>query len=249
MSDHLATQEGAGDAPQPVADPRREPPAQPDRPSEPNSDPSEQPSEPGQEEQKPEDRGPLEKRLARLRTRLSEAERQRATLEQQLAQVRLSDPTADPERARQDNERVEQLYQQRMAQEHQNRFHDQGRAAYSDWGERCQSLIEMGAGPKFAEMLIETPDGHRVAGALADDPEALEAILQMRSERAQAIALGKFAASLERAPAAPPSNISRAPPPIRPVNGGTRTGFNEYTADPNQLVDHYINLERKRRGL
>ncbi len=54
----------------------------------------------------------------------------------------------------------------------------------------------MGADANFAQLLVEMPDGVRVAGALAADPAEVERIAGLRSERARAVALGKYAATL-----------------------------------------------------
>jgi hypothetical protein len=103
-------------------------------------------------------------------------------------------------------------------------------------------------------LLVEMPDGVRVAGALAADPEAVERIAGLHSERARAVALGKFAATLGadtgngHARAAAPLPVTRAPAPVRPVTGRASPVFNEYTAPPEQLVDVYLkrDLERVR---
>ena len=120
------------------------------------------------------------------------------------------------------------------AQTRAQAFHEQGRANYADWTERCQSLMAMGADAPFSQLLVEMPDGARVAAALADNPEELERIASLRTERARAIELGKFAAkAVEATPAAAPRRpVSRAPAPIRPLGSGTANPvFNEYTAD------------------
>jgi hypothetical protein len=125
-------------------------------------------------------------------------------------------------------------------------FHAAGQAAHSDWAERCQNLQAMGADAQMSHILIEMDDGARVAGALADDPEALERIAGIRTERGRAIALGKFAASLPEArPARTP--VSRAPAPIRPVTGVANPTFNEYTASAEQLMEFYSKQAMERR--
>jgi hypothetical protein len=125
-------------------------------------------------------------------------------------------------------------------------FHETGRAAFPDWTERCQSLMQMGADPQFAELLVETSDGAKVAAALADEPEEMERIAGLKSDRARAIALGRFAATLSDKPA-PVQRTSQAPAPIRPIGGSTRTVFNEYTATAEQLTEHYSREAMKAR--
>jgi hypothetical protein len=136
-------------------------------------------------------------------------------------------------------------------------FHNQGQAAFPDWKQRCDDLVKMGADANFAQLLVEMPEGVKVAAALAADPAEVERIANLRSERARAVALGKYAATIEDAPPArgnghttPPPQVTRAPAPIRPVTGRANPQFNEYTAPPEQLVDVYLkrDLERARGG-
>jgi hypothetical protein len=112
--------------------------------------------------------------------------------------------------------------------------------------------MQMGADAGLAELLIELPDGAKVAGALADQPEELERIAGLRTERARAIALGKYAASIAARPApTAASRVSRAPAPIRPLgNGNARVEFNEYTASANELAEHYAKqaMDARRRS-
>ena len=128
-------------------------------------------------------------------------------------------PPQDMERAVQT--RAEQIIAQREAQSRVTAFHEAGAAAYGDWQQRCQDLQEMGADPQFAELLIELPDGARVAGALAEDPRELERIAGIRTERGRAIALARYGAALESKAAAPPAAPARAPlpAPIKPLAG------------------------------
>jgi hypothetical protein len=123
----------------------------------------------------------------------------------------------------------------------------------------------MGADPGFASLLVEMPGGEgvRVAAALAADPDAVQRIANLRTERARAVALGKYAATIEdgagaqTAPRAAVNGnggaqapvVTRAPAPIRPVTGRVSPTFNEYTATAAELADHYMrqNLERQQR--
>ena len=110
--------------------------------------------------------------------------------------------------------------------------------------------MQMGADAGFTQLLVEMPEGARVAGALADDPEELERIAAIKTERGRAIALGKYAAKLpeEKPQAAPRRAVSRAPAPIRPVNGTANPTFNEYTTDDaSALAQHYMRESMERR--
>lgn len=197
-----------------------------------------------------------DRRIARLTARLSANEQQVAQLRNENELLRRNggrepEPQAIPQTAeeleRLIDSRAEAKAAQQAVQARVATFHEQGRAAFPDWTERCQSLMQMGADPQFAELLVETPDGAKVAAALADDPEEMERIAGLRTERARAIALGRFAASMESKPA-PVQRTSQAPAPITPIGGGrARTTFNEYTATAEQLTAHYTAQEMARR--
>jgi len=127
-------------------------------------------------------------------------------------------------------------------------FHEAGRRLHSDFQARCDALIEMGVDGPFSALLVEMEDGAKVASALHDDPAALERIASLKTERARAIALGKYAGEISvGAHAPPPSRVSQAPEPIRPVNG-SRATFNEATATTDQLIRHYERQEAAKRA-
>ena len=106
--------------------------------------------------------------------------------------------------------------------------------------------------PGFAALLVEMPDGVKVAAALANDPDEVERIANLRTERARAVALGKYAATLDDHPAPRASNgaaaaVTRAPAPIRPVTGRAAPTFNPYTADGQTLVDRWMKEDMEKR--
>ncbi len=138
----------------------------------------------------------------------------------------------------------EEMRAKERTQERVDTFHQAGQAAYPDWAERCQNLMQMGADENFSVLLVETPDGAKVAGALADDPDALERISGLKTERARAIALGHYAASLQAKPAAVPAvSVSRAPSPIQPPSIGRARG----DPDPNGSFEEYQRWSEKQR--
>ena len=225
----------------PAPEPEREPAPAPaaDPAPAPDAEPAEQTEE---ERQQRESRG--DRRFAAITAKLSAAERiqaqQAAELEFYRRQAQ-SQPPAD--------ETPEQRYHRERAairadvetQIRTERFHEQGATEYGDWKQRCDDLVKMGADANFAQLLVEMPDGVRVAGSLAADPAEVERIAGLRSERARAVALGKYAATLGtgngngngHAPTPVPS--TRAPAPVRPVTGRAAPVFNEYTASPSNL--------------
>lgn len=224
---------------QPAAEPEPTPAPAPE--PAPETDAPEQTPEQKAEEQHKEDR-----RTAALRARLGAAERerdaQRAELEhyrRQVAQQAPQQETPEQAMARIEREADARAEAKLLAR----RFHEEGEATFRDWKQKTADLVEMGADPGMATLLIEMPGGVRVAAALAEDPTELQRITSIQSERGRAIALGKYAASIENGEAAPARTtpqVTRAPAPIRPVTGRASPTFNEYTADGNTLVDRYM---------
>ncbi|HUD58673.1 MAG TPA: hypothetical protein VMQ99_04150 [Acetobacteraceae bacterium] len=234
----------------PAPEPEPTPTPAPDQPA-PDTD------EPGPareaDEQRKEDR-----RTAALRARLGAAERlqeqQHAELEFYRRQVAAQAPQDDtPEQAAQ-RMRM-QIREEERAKLQTDGFHAQGQQQFSDWKEKCDDLVAMGADAGFARLLVEMPGGEgvRVVAALANDPDAVQRISRIETERGRAIALGKYAATIEagdngHARTTAPA-VTRAPAPIRPVTGRASPQFNEYTASGDQLVERYMrqNLERQQR--
>jgi hypothetical protein len=186
-----------------------------------------------------------ERRIAALRARLTAGEAEHARLAQEVEQYRRqAQPQPDKPITAEDiprivEERVAAQLAQRVEQERAENFHAAGKAEFKDWGERCQSLMQMGFDAPLAQLLIETPGGAKVAGALADDPEAAETIAGLKTATARALALGRYAATLEtREP--PARKTSPLPAPIKPLAGATaRTVFDESKASAAQLVEYY----------
>lgn len=197
---------------------------------------------------------PVARRFASMTAKLSASSATVRALEARLeaAERGRTPPAAGqpaPEAQQAIQAEAERLYQQRVASEKVDSFHNAGKSAYTDWQEKCAALIEMGGDAQFAELLVDMPDGARVAAALADDPEEMERIAGLKTERARAIALGKYSAAME-AKGALAKPVSKAPPPVVPLRSGqVRTVFNESTATPEQLVEYYSKQERTKRGL
>jgi hypothetical protein len=232
--------------PQPNA-PSVDPPA----PAEPEPAPEPAPAEPAGEEKHAEEEKPRpgDRRFAVLTAKLSAAERvqaqQAAELEHLRAQQQRQPPGEEtPEQAQQ--RFVAQIRAQEAAKLRAAMFHREGAKEFPDWQQRCADLMAMGADAGFAALLVDTPDGVKLAAALAQEPEVVERIASLETERGRAIALGKFAATLEqgngaaRAPVPAPVPVTRAPAPISPVTGRASPQFDEYRASAQELVDHYL---------
>ena len=244
MSETTETPDG-GTPPEPQPTPASEPTQQPE------------PAEDTPQREAEEARDKEDRRIAQLRARLGAAERereqQRAELEHYRRQAQQYAPTEEtPEQAL---ARIEREADARAeAKIAAKRFHEEGRAAYRDWGQRTQDLIDMGADPNMASLLIEMPGGVRVAAALAEDPAELQRITSIQSERGRAIALGRYAASLEAGDggnghaAQPARQVTRAPAPIRPVTGRVNPQVNEYTMNAQQLVEKWTSEDLAARS-
>jgi hypothetical protein len=197
-----------------------------------------------------------EKRFAIITAKLSAAERlynaQQAELEFYRRQVQQQIPAEEtPEQRMARIERdADARAEERLLQ---RRFHEEGQAQYRDWAQKTKDLMAMGADGGMGRLLIEMAGGVRVAAALADDPTELQRIVDIPSERGRAIALGRYAATLDaddgatRAPR-PAPQVTRAPAPIRPVTGRASPQVNLYTMTGEQAVDYFMkeNLEKQR---
>jgi len=82
-----------------------------------------------------------------------------------------------------------------------------------------------------------------------EDPEAVERIASIKTERGRAISLGMYAALLAEKEPPPRRAVSRAPAPIRPVNGAARTELLPQQMTSEQLVEYYSREAMARRGL
>ncbi len=199
-----------------------------------------------------------DRRFAELSAKLAAATRERDRLAAESDSLRRLVPQqgSGEETPDQAQARIrEQIRGEEAAKLRAERFHEEGAVAFPDWRARCDDLVAMGADPQLAQLLVEMPGGVQVAAALAKEPEEVQRIAGIRSPIGRSIALGKFAAGLDRpanggAPAAPtPPPVTRAPAPVRPVTGRAAPVFNEYSATPNELIDHYMkqNLDRQVR--
>src|SRR3954468_17099251 len=185
------------------------------------------------------------RRVAQLRARLGAAERERerqaVELEFYRRQAQQQSPAEETPEQRYARERAG-MRAELETELRTERFHQQGTSDFDDWRQRCSDLMSMGADAGFAQLLVEMPDGVKVTAALAGDPEEVQRIANLRSERARAVALGKYAATLDDTarPARRAAHATQAPAPVRPVTGRASPSLNEYAADANTLVDKYM---------
>jgi hypothetical protein len=194
-----------------------------------------------------------DKRIGYLRSQATQAARDRDEMAARLAaleaQVRGNvhpQQQIDPQVQALIEQEAQRRAEAQRTQERINTFHSAGRDAYPDWQQRCSDLQAMGADAQIAALLVEIPDGHRVAAALRDAPEEIEHIASLRGERARAVALGQFAEKASR----PLRNVSKAPAPPKPIAGRASPTFVQQQATTDQLVEYYAReaMERRRRG-
>jgi hypothetical protein len=234
-------------------------PATPPAPPAPEPEPESPPAKPGEtpEGDTPEEPklSGTDKRLAKLTARLSAGEAERAQLRAELDRIRRGEPVQQPQAAQIPPEwrpvidrAVAQQVEQLQLEAKMQAFHAAGRAEHADWNDMCKSLIDMGADTPLSMLLVDMPQGHKVAAALHEEPEELERIAALRSERARTLELGKFAARVEGMPNLQrPRAAAAAPSPIRPVTGSARVEPDPYRMDAQQAVAYYSKLDMESR--
>ena len=232
------------------------PAAQPDPAPAPAPDSDEPAPSPESEQKEQEAKNKADRRFAELSAKLTAANRERDRMAAEADFLRRQQPQQPPGQETQEQAAMRlraEVKAEAMAELRTETFHAQGSSQFSDWRQRCDDLVKMGADAGFAQMLVEMPEGTKVAAALAEDPAAVERIASLRTERARAVELGKYAATIEgtpgRAAAPAPHPVTNAPAPIRPVSGRASPVFNEYTATSQQLADFYMrqNLEKQQK--
>lgn len=212
--------------------------------------PGEQQPEPQPEpEPKPEAPPEAERRYHRLTARLNTLSRERDELAArlvQLEQARQQQPgPMDPNVQAHIQAEAQRLVAAQARNEHIRTFHEKGAETYPDWEQKTSNLMAMGADPGFAELLIELPQGHKVAASLADEPDELDRIVQIKTERGRAIALGQYAQRISNRPVRP---VSKAPTPPPTVEGRAAPTFDETTADAQTLVNYYMKQSMEQRA-
>lgn len=222
-----------------MSDTTEKPEAAAQPPEEPAPAPAEaeqsQPEEQAEREQK-EDR-----RWARNTARLAALTRENHELTQRLAQVEAARngqaqaAPLDPQLQQLIDQESNRKLEERMLAEKIRTFHEAGREAYPDWRERCDNLQAMGAIP-ISSLMVEMPNGAKVAAALHDDPEELAHILSIPTERGRSIALGQFEAKLAARSVRP---VSKAPKPPAIVTQRTAPQFDPYSASTEQLLKEW----------
>jgi hypothetical protein len=194
-----------------------------------------------------------DRRIAAMSARMAAQAAQIERLEAE-RQARAQQPqTGDPDTERLIEERVSRRIAELQAEQKVVEFKVEGAKLAANFQERCNDLIDMGCDADFSHILLQLPNPAQVAFALSEDPAAVEEMVKLKTPTARAIALGKYAATIEGRPA-PMPRVSRAPAPPRTVNGSNRVEFNPYTAgnsaDGNSaLTDYYMKEQMRARGL
>jgi hypothetical protein len=261
MSETTEQAEGGAQPPEPTTQQDNQPQANDNQPE---ANDNQQTEDEKRQAQSREDR-----RIAQLTARLAAERRERERLQGEAEawrQRQMADqqPQGAEETDEQREQRITAAVEAKIRRE---QFHQDGEAAYGQavWRQKCDDVISMGADPGFAALLVEMPDRVKITAALAEDPEAVQRIASIRSERGRAIALGRYAAGLDRpaaantngaahsdstpTPAAAP-RVTAAPAPVRPVEGRTQPSFDPYNPrhTPEQLFDFFARQEKERRS-
>lgn len=233
----------------PTNDPTELPPdppppdANPPPPPEPGEEQEQQRDAQGRFKSPDEGQARLDRRIGALRGQVSQIARERDQIAARLAAIEqgMAQQNVDPQQQQLEQfieQRAEQKAALKLEEQRVRAFHEQGATRYPDWQQRCADLQGMGADQEIAKLLVAMPDGARVAGALRDDPDALERIAAAGSRDERAIALGQYAAKLELQPG---RQVSRAPAPPPSLPGRSSPAPNIYQMD----ASAYANLLMK----
>jgi hypothetical protein len=197
-----------------------------------------------------------DRRWAAVTAKLDAAERQNAQREEELAYWRRQAaqvPQADETPEQREHRYREEIREEVRFELQVKQFHEVGQSQYDNWQQMCEDVKKMGADGPMSRLILEMPDATRVVAALHDDPDALQRISHIQNERGRAIALGKFAATIEGqdrpAAARAPVAVTRAPAPVRTVTGRAAPTFDPYRATGQELVERWSKeaMESQRR--
>ncbi|GEM_PF-1568400 len=137
-----------------------------------------------------------------------------------LADWRVSQKLA--ERESQEQERQKQSQEQEIAQQFQGRLSDYQAANPGKWEAAVQAPINVT--PPMMEVIATSDVGPQIAVYLAENLDRADEISRM-TPYAAAAALGRIEASLSAKPTtpppSPPKSVTKAPPPVSTVSGGS----------------------------
>lgn len=190
----------------------------------------------------------VKKRIDRLTWEKYEARRQADELAQRLAEIerrqtQRPDGQADPVETAKN-----ELRQEAQQQEFNRACNDVYRRGQQEFGAemddavRALNAVGYGSRPDALAAIAQLPDGHRVYRALASDLDNASRVLGL-PPMAMAVELARMAIGAapgagggvaavaqaapgvaQAAPGTPPPAVTRAPEPIRPIGGTSRSG-------------------------
>jgi hypothetical protein len=183
------------------------------------------------------------KRTPWYQTRIDEITKARREAERKVTELEAKLGAANPEKPAEGQptqvsedvilQRAEQIVAQREFKAKAEHMMDAGNKEFgpSEFNDRCNVVASLGAGDRADFMEIVTdpdiiPDGHKLIGALADDPEEAQRIFKLPATK-MAAALVQFQSKIK--PAEKP--ISQAPAPIKPIGGSAKPSAPNDTDD------------------
>ena len=169
------------------------------------------------------------RRFASLTREKHEAQRERDLLKAEVEIYRQSSGQVQPlqpQNAQGDVEtRAQQLVAEREFNDACNDVYDKGMTAYPDFQDAINTYGMLGGLKReLIEASLATDNPAKVLYELAKDPDQAEKIMAMTPAK-----MGVAIAKLERAPAKVAS-VSKAPAPIKPIEGSTKA-----EADPSKM--------------
>lgn len=200
-------------------------------------EPAETPSEAPQEAEEDDAETQMAERIKRSHIEAREAKKRAKLLEQELEVLRgTRTETRDETVSREAQQYAQQIAQQESFNRQCNEVAQVGKKEFKDFNESIDALWEATGGTHVGliEAAIEAGDAHRTLRWLGKNPDEAERIANLPPTR-QAVAIAKIAAQV----AAKPKTISKAPAPIRPVQGSAVSADDmaqEKDADPSKMT-------------
>lgn len=208
----------------------------------------EKPAETPPAEEKPKRVPWYQDRINQL-TRQKNEEKQRAeALQAEIAALKPAEGAEQPKPfdPKQFEQLIDQAAERKVLQQQaisrQKGFLEAGNREFGaqDFMEKCNEVAALGAGDSadFMQFITDpdiVPEGHKVLAALADQPEEAQRILAMPPIK-MAGALARFAATAK----VPEKQISKAPPPIKPIGGTAKSS----TPNDNEPIGEWMAKRR-----
>jgi len=227
-----------------------------DQPPAPEPQPEEQPAEKpaeveSEDKESEEEEETTDKRIARMAHEAREAKRQMRQMRQELEQLKgqRPPPTEDEDLDRRVNERAEQLARQKNFNDMCDKIYKAGAKEFGKeaWDGEIKELAEITGSvvpPVLVEAAYEAGDAHKILHYLSEHTDEYEALLNTPIHRMGA----KVTMIANKLAAKPAKQVSKAPPPIQPLQGQSSAELDWDNMPMEQYMRERNRQEMKRRG-